>query len=342
MSEKQTEWMYTGSNKPDLEQYLLGRRIDDAVDPTQETNEPADWISGKVPEDGDIGARAEMWKTRDAFAKAREDPMFIIEKQKRSAHVDLKNNPLKMQKIKDLLANELKKDLKKKKKRKKSMEEDSHDRRDESSSSRHRSEVSDRHSKTHRSQNRRSSRSRSRSPKHSRRQRSRSPEKRRSRSPVKHRHRRNRSRSRSAERHDEKRHSRSQRSPEPTTSTSSPKPASSHKPAMSQKPAKSKYPIPRGGSGISKKMTAEELERKRAEMMNNASSRDVERKERYSKHKDTELADTAANKEGKAEFLHKFKVDSYSSSSTSVEERIKSGIFSKQRTKADLNTFLKK
>ena len=89
-------------------------------------------------------------------------------------------------------------------------------------------------------------------------------------------------------------------------------------------------------------MTAEELERKRAEMMSNASSRDVERKERYSKHKDTELADTAANKEGKAEFLHKFKVDSYSSSSTSVEERIKSGIFSKQRTKADLNTFLKK
>ena len=338
MSEKQTEWMYTGSNKPDLEQYLLGRRIDDAVDPTQETNEPADWISGKVPEDGDIGARAEMWKTRDAFAKAREDPMFIIEKQKRSAHVDLKNNPLKMQKIKDLLANELKKDLKKKKKRKKSMEEDSHDRREESSSSRHRSEVSDRHTKTHRSQNRRSSRSRSRSPKQSRRQRSRSPDKRRSRSgsPVRHRHRRNRSRSRSTERHDAKRPSRSKRSPEATASTSSLKPVSSHK------PAKSKYPIPRGGSGISKKMTAEELERKRAEMMSNASSRDVERKERYSKHKDTELADTAANKEGKAEFLHKFKVDSYSSSSTSVEERIKSGIFSKQRTKADLNTFLKK
>ena len=77
-------------------------------------------------------------------------------------------------------------------------------------------------------------------------------------------------------------------------------------------------------------------------MMSNASSRDQERRVRYNKHKDTEAADTAANKEGKAEFLHKFKVDSYSSGDTSVEGRIKSGIFSKQRTKADLNNFLKK
>ena len=335
MSEKQTEWMYSGTSKPDLEQYLLGRRIDDAVDPNQDTEKAADWISGKVPEDGDIAGRSEMWKTRDAFAKAREDPMFIIEKQKRNAHVDLKNNPLKMQKIKDLLASELKKDLKKKKKkRRKSREEGSPERKEEpmSSSSRNRSDVSERGSDSRSDRKRRISRSPEQS-----------GSRHRSRSPVKHRNRRDKSRSRSR--------SRDKQVPKPGFGLivkSSTKPATAtEKPATSQnptstKPAKSKYPIPRGGSGISKKMSAEEMARKREEMLSNAKGRDVERRERYSKHKDTELEDTAANKEGKAEFLHKFKVDAYSSSSTTVEDRIKSGIFSKQRTKADLGKFLKK
>ena len=44
-SDNKTEWMYASTNKPDLEQYLLGRRIDDAVDPTQDTNTPTDWVS---------------------------------------------------------------------------------------------------------------------------------------------------------------------------------------------------------------------------------------------------------------------------------------------------------
>ena len=283
MTEKQTEWMYNGSSKPDPESYLLGRRIDDAVDPTQETTK--DWLSGKVPEEGDIGARAEMWKTKDAFAKAREDPMFIIEKQKRSAHVDFKNNPLKVQKIKDLLANELKKDMKKKKKKKRKKSDDD-DEQDAKSTSRQRKGSDSRR----RSSERKRSRSRDR----------------RAPSPTK---------------------------PRATTSAASTRPGRA--PPPSQK-------FQRGGSGVSKKMTAEELEKKRAEMLENASSRDSERREKYKKRKANEVNDTSENKEGKAEFLQKFKVDSYASGSSSVEDRIKSGIFSKQRTKADLNNFLKK
>ena len=78
-------------------------------------------------------------------------------------------------------------------------------------------------------------------------------------------------------------------------------------------------------------------------MMSAASSRDTERRERYTKHKDTEISDTIGNQEGKAQFLHDFKVNTYSASNSTVESKIKSGIFSKQRTKAALDrNFLKK
>ena len=290
MTEKQTEWMYSGTSKPDPESYLLGRRIDDAIDPNKEST--SDWLSGDVPKEGDIGARAEMWKAKDAFAKAREDPMFIIEKQKRSAHVDFKNNPLKVQKIKDLLAAELKKDLKKKKKKKKrSVGED------EASSSWKDSKSSDIVRKT--------------------------------RSPEQKRH---RSRSRSHDRN-------TNRTTNPHEHSRPPLKAHS---VMTSKKSPSVHKFARGGSGISKKMSAEELELKRAEMLSNANSRDSERREKYKKRKTTEVADTSENKAEKAEFLQKFKVETYSSRNSTVEERIKSGIFSKQRTKADLNTFLKK
>ena len=171
-----------------------------------------------------------MWKTKDAFAKAREDPMFIIEKQKLDAKVDLRNNPLKMQRIKDLLASELKKDLKKKKKSKKREEEGS------SSSSRGKEHRTNRDHKSEQG-----TRSHHRSPE-------------------------TRSHDRSPDRHSKRRRSRS---------------------PVHQKPRPSRQqdgaPGKRGqeGAGVSKKLSAEELERRRLEMMENASSRDVERRLKY-------------------------------------------------------------
>ena len=74
--------------------------------------------------------------------------------------------------------------------------------------------------------------------------------------------------------------------------------------------------------------------------MSDATSRDTVRREKFGRKVDTEVSDMVGNEEGKAAFLEKFKRDSYSG--ISIEDKIKSGIFSKQRTKADLSTFLKK
>ena len=41
-----TLWMYENDKKVDLEQYLLGRKIDDAVDPTKVEDKHTDWLSG--------------------------------------------------------------------------------------------------------------------------------------------------------------------------------------------------------------------------------------------------------------------------------------------------------
>ena len=248
-----------------------------------------------------------MWKTRDAFAKAREDPMFIIEKHRRSAEINFKNNPLKVQKIKEFLVNELEKDVKKKKKHKKKRSSD-HRERQSSSSQNHKES---RHDKKHHSN---TSKSSSSPPRTSNYKQKRSPWKRsttprRSRSP--------------------------QKRTRPSTSSIKDSPGPTKRPLH-------RHQASRDTSGISKRLTAEELEKRRQEMMKDATERDTARRQRLANSKSQEASETVQNEEGKAQFVHKFKIDSYSSSKSTVEGRIKSNIFSKQRTKADLQNFLKK
>jgi len=60
---------------------------------------------------------------QDKRAKIREDPLFIIKKEEQNQKTSLKNNPIKMQKLrKEILMRKLQEELKKEKKRKRHSE----------------------------------------------------------------------------------------------------------------------------------------------------------------------------------------------------------------------------
>ncbi|XP_041467016.1 pre-mRNA-splicing factor CWC25 homolog [Lytechinus variegatus] len=84
-----------------------------------------------------------------------------------------------------------------------------------------------------------------------------------------------------------------------------------------------------------KKMDAEELERRRAEMMDNAKWRDEQRKDRVSRYNAEERAETEMEKKKTkdAKFLETMRLPSNSS----VEDQIKRNVFSIQRTNAALD-----
>eukprot|EP00794_Sanderia_malayensis_P017331 gene17331-19064_t len=99
-------------------------------------------------------------------------------------------------------------------------------------------------------------------------------------------------------------------------------------------------------NNISRKMNAEELERKRKEMTENAKWRDDQRSKNVKQYKlEDEKEDDVVqshfktfDREKKAKFIHEMQVKSYSSSSlASVEDRIKRNIYTKQRTQSALN-----
>lgn len=92
-------------------------------------------------------------------------------------------------------------------------------------------------------------------------------------------------------------------------------------------------------------MTDEERERKLAEMMDNAKWRDEQRGKnvkRYKEEDEKEAKEIATNTEKGANFIQPMKVQTFTSSTASVESRIKRNIHSLQRTPAALENFLKK
>ncbi|CAB3993304.1 Hypothetical predicted protein [Paramuricea clavata] len=98
-------------------------------------------------------------------------------------------------------------------------------------------------------------------------------------------------------------------------------------------------------SHASRKMTDEERERRLAEMMNNAKWRDEQRGKnvkRYKEEDEAEAKQIAQNTEKGANFVQPLKVQTFTSSSASVENRIKRNINSLQRTPAAMEKFLKK
>ncbi|XP_047435485.1 pre-mRNA-splicing factor CWC25 homolog [Mugil cephalus] len=331
------DWMYQGpAGQVSRDEYLLGRPIDKQI--TDQFEEPESGPSaetGLLP--GSIFSTNTPASSLDLAAKIREDPLFQIRKREEEKKREVLTNPVKMKKIKEMLRQNLdKKDKKKKrKKEKKEKKDDKERRKDKKHKKRSSSSSSDEDEKKHRSQSRdetltdTKSRSHhisgyglqlpagrhqhsSESSNHSgRRDRS------RSRSPHKN-HRDGRSYTSSSHRGDKK---------------VEPRPAS---------PKRDRYHRQR--NPVTKKLSADELERKRREMMEQAKQREEDREnnvKRYKRQDEQEKQrDQNVKHERHAGFIHNMKLESAASSS--LEDRVKRNIHSIQRTAASLDNFMKR
>ncbi|KAM9296724.1 pre-mRNA-splicing factor CWC25 homolog [Gastrophryne carolinensis] len=228
------------------------------------------------------------------------------------------NNPVKMKKIKELLQSSLEKKSKKKKKEKKKRKKERRSSSSDEDSSR---EQDKEHKRSHRHRSRSSSpTTRQKVPGYGLQVRESSKGFKREDEPNRH---RDHSRSPHRERaHDKSRaEGRYKKSPSPKK--------------------EEKYRRPKV-SGYTKKLSAEELEQRRLEMMDNAKQREVERENnvrRYKQEDEREEKKSHSKKDGK--FLHNMKLESATSSS--LEDRVKRNIHGIQRTASALEkNFMKR
>ncbi|XP_066422957.1 pre-mRNA-splicing factor CWC25 homolog isoform X2 [Molothrus aeneus] len=130
--EEKLEWMYQGpGGMVNRDEYLLGRPVDKFIlDKVGDKDSTGD--TGLLP--GSIFARAGASSVLDMATKIREDPLFMIRKREEEKKREVLNNPVKMKKIKALLQNSLDKKERKRKKEKKKKHK-KHRRRSSSSSS---------------------------------------------------------------------------------------------------------------------------------------------------------------------------------------------------------------
>ncbi|CAB1444902.1 unnamed protein product [Pleuronectes platessa] len=331
------DWMYQGpAGQVSRDEYLLGRSIDKQV--TDQYEEPESGPSaetGLLP--GSIFNLTTTASNLDLAAKIREDPLFEIRKREEEKKREVLTNPVKMRKIKEMLRQNLdKKDKKKKRKKEKKEKKGDKERRKEKKHKRRSSNSSsdEEDEKKHRSHARDDSSSNT---KH----RSLPPpgyglllhagRHHQSSAPSNH-SRRDRSRSQSPHRSSRDSHSHS---------------SSSHR---SDRKLEPKAPSPqtksyrRQTNHVSKKLSAEELERKRLEMMNEAKQRDEDREnnlKRYEKQEEQERQlEKSVKHERHAGFIHDMKLESAASSS--LEDRVRRNIHSIQRTPASMGNFLKR
>ncbi|XP_062967496.1 pre-mRNA-splicing factor CWC25 homolog isoform X2 [Cynocephalus volans] len=117
--EEKLDWMYQGpGGMVNRDEYLLGRPIDKYVFEKMEEKEAGcSSETGLLP--GSIFAPSGANSLLDMASKIREDPLFIIRKKEEEKKREVLNNPVKMKKIKELLQMSLEKKEKKKKKDKK-------------------------------------------------------------------------------------------------------------------------------------------------------------------------------------------------------------------------------
>ncbi|XP_005061657.1 PREDICTED: pre-mRNA-splicing factor CWC25 homolog [Ficedula albicollis] len=307
--EEKLEWMYQGpGGMVNRDEYLLGRPVDKFILDKVGDKEPAGTgDTGLLP--GSIFARAGASSVLDMATKIREDPLFMI-----------RGNFLPLQLQNSLDKKERKKKKEKKKKHKK------HRRRSSSSSSSSSEEERGRN----KSQKKVESSSwkaapskipgyglQVRDPQQSRsppgQPRAPSPPRGRSRSPQG---------PQGHQGHSSRSHSRQHSSREEKSRARSPSPKKSFR---RQQP-----------SGYTRKISPEELERKRQEMMENAKWREEERANNLRKHRREEELERELEKldtrDGK--FFHRLKLESASTSS--LEDRVKRNIHSLQRTPAAL------
>ncbi|XP_071941914.1 pre-mRNA-splicing factor CWC25 homolog [Antedon mediterranea] len=297
------QWMYKGADDlVDAEDYLLGKKVDQAIVKKQrgEASEKSQDIASSVGAKFD---ESETTQAVDMANKLREDPLFMIKQQELNKKKDLLNNPVRMKQLQELL----KQSKQSKKKKKKKKHASSSDESSDSSSDQVKGRKPQGYGLVTSNQSKRIHDD-ARNSRHEDRHRRNSPDRRpgshyrdrdshRHRSPI----RRHRSRS----------------------------------PVKSRDRQRSRSRSPRNrSSGSSKKMDAKELERRRAEMMDNAKSRDVDRKNRVQQYRDEDRSEREAerNKSSKAGFIEPMKL-----SASSVEDRIKRNIYNIQRTSVALD-----
>ncbi|KAG7256302.1 hypothetical protein CRUP_037178, partial [Coryphaenoides rupestris] len=326
------DWMYQGpAGQVSRDEYLLGRPIDKQI--TEQFEEPESGPStqtGLLP--GSIFNPSTPASTLDLAAKIREDPLFEIRKREEEKKREVLTNPVKMKKIKEMLRQNLEKEKKRKRKKEKRgdkekrKEKKKHKRRSRSSSSEE--EVHKKHGSHSKEKNGRTGRPNSQNipgyglqfPASQHHQ---------SSAPSTHERRQERSRSRSPTRNGAENHS-SHHSDRKVY----------HRAAT---PPKERYQRQR--THRSKQLSAEELERKRQEMMSFAKQRDEEREINVTRYKKQDEQEKERERGAKhvphAGFIHNMKLESAASSS--LEDRVKRNIHSIQRTTASLEkNFMKR
>ncbi|XP_039224675.1 pre-mRNA-splicing factor CWC25 homolog isoform X1 [Crotalus tigris] len=321
--DEKLEWMYQGpGGMVNRDEYLMGRPVDKYVFETAEDKEAGcSSETGLLP--GSIFASTGANSALDIASKIREDPLFMIRKREEEKKRDVLNNPVKMKKIKELLQSSLEKKKKKKKEKKKKHKKHRHHNsgsgEDEEIKTKSREKIEYLHPQksgyglqvrdsghermSHKLQQSLGSE-----------QQSHFPERHVNKNTN----------------HDSSRHKRS-RSPRDSKLDN----------GMEQK-AKTKYKNfhkehqHRRPQTLSRKLSAEELEKRRKEMMENAKWREEERKNNVNKHRKEEEREQALEKlcQSNGKFIHNIKLESASTSS--LEDRVKRNIHSIQRTPAAL------
>ncbi|GAA6225877.1 pre-mRNA-splicing factor CWC25 homolog [Lates japonicus] len=270
------DWMYQGpAGQVSRDEYLLGRPIDKQI--TDQYEEPESGPStetGLLP--GSIFNPATPASSLDLAAKIREDPLFEIRKREEEKKREVLTNPVKMKKIKEMLRQNLdKKDKKKKRKKEKKEKKGDKERRKEKKHKRRSSSSSsgEEDEKKHRSRSQDDSSADTKSRSHH------LPgyglqlpagRHHQSSAPSSHSGRHERSRSRSPHRnHRDNRSSshRNDRKVEPRAAS----------------PQRERYHRQR--NQVSKKLSAEDLERKRREMMDEAKQREEDRENNVKRYK---------------------------------------------------------
>ncbi|XP_051241345.1 pre-mRNA-splicing factor CWC25 homolog [Dicentrarchus labrax] len=333
------DWMYQGpAGQVSRDEYLLGRPVDKQI--TDQYEEPESGPSaetGLLP--GSIFNPTTPASNLDLAAKIREDPLFEIRKREEEKKREVLTNPVKMKKIKEMLRQNLdKKDKKKKRKKdkkekkgdKERRKEKKHKRRSRSSSS----SSDEEDEKKHRSHSRDESAADTKSRSHHLpgyglllpAGRHHQPS-----APFNHSGGRERSRSRSPHRNNS--HSYSSSSHSRGDRTVKPRDASPKR----ERHHRQRHPV-------SKKLSAEELERKRREMMEQAKQREEDRENNVRRYKRQDEQEKQREQNAKidrhAGFIHNMKLESAASSS--LEDRVKRNIHSIQRTPASLDNFMKR
>ncbi|XP_053121232.1 pre-mRNA-splicing factor CWC25 homolog [Hemicordylus capensis] len=332
--DEKLDWMYQGpGGMVNRDEYLMGRPVDKYVFESMEDKEGGcSSETGLLP--GSIFAPTGANSALDMASKIREDPLFMIRKREEEKKREVLNNPVKMKKIKELLQSSLEKKKKKKEKKKKHKKHRHHSpssSEDEQTKARSQEKMNNSSSEPFHPKipgyglQIRDDAGHERTLSHKAQQSSRSEN--RCLSPQRHSGKRsssevelnNRRRSRSPPRH--KQHNHKERKAKTGCRSPSPK-----KEGYRRKQT----------SGYSRKLSAEELERKRQEMMENAKWREEERANNVNKHRKEEERERALEKldsrDGK--FIHHMKLESASTSS--LEDRVKRNIHSIQRTAAAL------